>query len=456
MRVRQFFVMCTVALLPASACLGQTASDLLQEAAATLRETKAMQAGLVVRGEGAEMFRATLPSGTSKILLMQVAKEPSEDSDEAAEPEGIEWLLRLSGRGTSGSAQEPDPIDFDMIRTTAHDRWVDHKMRKVFEMPAARAVATRSSAYMASRLHVPTELLQSEPLKDELAASEVSLAAETVDVEGVKCHVVDVTYQATQPAPGRDARLNQRAKFYIGVDDQIIRRIDRISGSGAMSMTIVLEFSNVEAKVELKPEDFELKLPEGYELAAGSTGPTSTVRTNTASVRPANAESAPRAINARPVVVYPPAPAFAVKNIQGQDLTLESLRGSPSVLYFWGTWCMECREYNPLISDLAGQFADKGVRVIGLAARERDPSAATSVASLRGYAFELVSDGGAAARAFNVEVFPTIVVLNSEGGVIGTEQVRRGVTTSDVMSRVRAHLAKAIPAAATPDQDEVP
>jgi thiol-disulfide isomerase/thioredoxin len=443
----------TAVALSVTGAWAQTATDLLAEAAGTLREAKALQAGLVVRGEGAEMFRSTLPTGTSKVLLRQV--ETAQGDEGAGEPQPLAWALRLTGRGTSGSTQEPDPIDFDLIRLGETDRWVDHRVKKVFELPSARAVSARSSAYMASRLQIPTELLQAEPLKDELAASETSLSSETTEVDGVPCHVIEVTYPTAANAAARGARLNQRAKFYIGTADHLIRRIDRISGSGAMSMTIVLEFSSVNAKAELVDRDFELALPAGYELTEGNAGVS--ISSTSPRVRATPTAETPRVVEPRVVAEsFPPAPDFSVVGDMGEAISLESLRGAPAVLYFWGTWCMECREYNPLVSELAGEYADRGVRVLGMASRERDPSAASSVAALRSYAFESVAQGGAAAEAFGVEVFPTIVVLSSDGGLVGTQQVRRGASASEVMNRVRALLTKALPTPAAQPDDATP
>ncbi len=96
------------------------------------------------------------------------------------------------------------------------------------------------------------------------------------------------------------------------------------------------------------------------------------------------------------------------------------------------------------MSSLAENYFDRGVRVIGMAVRERDATTAVDVARVRDYTFEIAPNSNSVADAFSVVVFPTVAVIDAAGNLVGTERVRRGAEPDDVMNRVRTLVDKAL------------
>jgi len=79
----------------------------------------------------------------------------------------------------------------------------------------------------------------------------------------------------------------------------------------------------------------------------------------TATETPTTSASAPSTTDgAVPRLGYM-APGFELENLDGQTVSLESLRGRYVMLNFWATWCGPCRSISPIIEELAKEFGGR-------------------------------------------------------------------------------------------------
>ena len=119
-----------------------------------------------------------------------------------------------------------------------------------------------------------------------------------------------------------------------------------------------------------------------------------------------------------------PAPGFDLLTLEGKRLSSGSLRGSNALLYFWFTGCPPCSRISPILESLHQRYENDRLQVVGLNAdrileltvndRER-----IEYLKKHGVSFPNVHLTPAAHEAFgNVNVFPTLFLLDSSGTVV--------------------------------------
>lgn len=65
------------------------------------------------------------------------------------------------------------------------------------------------------------------------------------------------------------------------------------------------------------------------------------------------------------------APNFTLKNLEGQDVSLEDFRGKWVILDFWGSWCPWCIKGFPELKEAYSKYGDELV-IIGIDCRESE------------------------------------------------------------------------------------
>ncbi|MGC8644205.1 MAG: TlpA family protein disulfide reductase, partial [Isosphaeraceae bacterium] len=173
-----------------------------------------------------------------------------------------------------------------------------------------------------------------------------------------------------------------------------------------------------------------------------------------ASSAPADGKKAGQAPSARPEpVAKPPAVGntgvscefdpvertlkdFRLPDAQGRMLAFHDIDADLVLIDFWGTWCAPCRKSIPHLNEIQKTLGGKKMQVIGIAcersaANDRAAKVAQAIRDLKiQYPVLITTMNGhcPVQEAFQIQFYPTMVLLDRQGHILWREQGATDVT----------------------------
>ena len=110
------------------------------------------------------------------------------------------------------------------------------------------------------------------------------------------------------------------------------------------------------------------------------------------------------------------APDFTLKNLEGNNVSLNEFQGSWVVLDFWGSWCKWCIKGIPEMKAAYEAYKDLGFEIIGI---DCGDTVETWKGAVERYGLPWVNvynpEGSPLLKEYGVQGFPTKVIINPEG-----------------------------------------
>lgn len=123
------------------------------------------------------------------------------------------------------------------------------------------------------------------------------------------------------------------------------------------------------------------------------------------------------------------APAWELKNVDGQTVRSSDFKGKVVVLDFWATWCGPCRAEIPGLIALQKQYSKQGLVVIGVSVDEAGAGVVKSFAQKLGMDYPvLLGDEKIEAAFGGIDAIPATFIIDRQGRVVKTHV---GLTDQD-------------------------
>ncbi len=136
----------------------------------------------------------------------------------------------------------------------------------------------------------------------------------------------------------------------------------------------------------------------------------------------------PSAASSAPALIAPghPAPNFELMTLDGETAVLEAYAGDVVLINFWATWCPPCKAEMPDINAFYEANKENGLTVLAVNAQE-DANTVGRFIEANGFTFPILLDSvGDVARQFQVNSFPTTIVVDRNGEI---QMIHNGLIT---------------------------
>lgn len=116
------------------------------------------------------------------------------------------------------------------------------------------------------------------------------------------------------------------------------------------------------------------------------------------------------------------APEIILKNPDGKEIALSSLRGKYVILDFWASWCKPCRRSNPKLLEIYKKYKDKGLDIYSVSLDKNKEEWIKAIKDdgliWNNHVSDLMYWNSPVVKLYKIEGIPNTFLIDKEGKII--------------------------------------
>ncbi|MEL6797527.1 MAG: TlpA disulfide reductase family protein, partial [Planctomycetota bacterium] len=366
------------------------AIEILEAAQAAIGEATTIHYDIVKTMEKTD----ELPADFAMMTSISIG---AKGSVRAAKDDQGRWVYRIDG--TADDIGRKDAFEIVVLRGPQAVAWLDQENRT--KVTANRGLARGRELSTENEFGV--QFVFGEPFKEpfeNIIAAPTLEALEPEVIDGTLCDVVRAGFG--RPNDSGDKFL------YIGRVDGLPRLVRDVLVTGFENR---FAYTYQAATDELDTESLALEAPQGWEVAYRPES----LRPDFVAPAEREFEAAAEGEGLVGFLVGDRAPAFDGFTMLGDEVSSESIKGTPAVLVFWASWVPGADNIVDFLTSTRENRGD-GVALVTFAVRERNPDDAFNLLANAGLGeVPMMINPRDTLLAYGVTQAPLVVVVDAEG-----------------------------------------